>query len=117
MTLDYKTESEKLEAYKPAEGGSFWTPESGQYKIVALSELEPTDPYEEEGKEPKPRVKLKIKLADGTEKDWTVGVGKTSASSYGQLCKLATVRGGSLKDQSFTVVVTGTDKKNYTVVA
>lgn len=117
MGIDYKSESEKLEAYNPAEGGSFWTPDSGQYKITSLSELEPTDPYEAEGEEPKPRMKLKIKLEDGSEKDWTVGVGKTSASSYGQLCKLATVRGGALKDQIFTVVVTGTEKKNYTIVA
>jgi len=115
--VDYKTEVEKLEAYKPAEGGQYWTPKPGQHKVVALSELEDSEPYEEEGKEPKPRVQMKVKV-DNEDKLWTMSVGKTTASTYGQLCRLASTKNNSLKDAEFTVVVVSDGNKNsYTIVA
>ena len=117
MAIDYKTEAEKLEAYKPEEGGEFWSPKPGQYKVKALSELEDAEPYEEEGKEPKPRMKLKLKIGND-EKTWTMTVGKTPKSTYGQLCNLARHKENKLQDVEFTVVVISDGNKNsYTIVA
>ena len=112
--MDYQKEIQKLEAYIP--GGDFWKAESGQHHVKALGELEDADPYEEEGKEPQPRMKLKI-LVDGKEVDWTFGVGKTKASTYGQLCNLAANKNNKLEGEQFTVVVKNDGKKNdYTIV-
>ena len=60
---------------------------------------------------------MQIKLTiDDSEVIWTMPKGVTPASVYGQLVKLAAQR-GKLKDEQFTVVVTGSDKtKRFTIV-
>ena len=114
--MDYSEELKRLEEFKPGENSDFWSPAPGQFRVKALTELEDATPFEEEGKEPKPRKKLKISL-DGKELDWTFTVGKTMASTYGQLVHLAAEKGNKLKDVEFTVVVVNDGKKNsYTIV-
>jgi len=112
--INYKEEVKRLEAYNPEENSEFWKPAAGQYKVRALTELEETDPYEEEGKEPKPQAKIDMMVED-KKVTWTVGKGKSLASAYGQLCQLA--KADKLKDVDFTIVVTFDGKKNsYTIV-
>ena len=114
--VDYNEEVKRLDAFKPDEQSDFWKPKAGQYKVKALTELEEANPYVEEGKADKPQVKINM-LVDGKEVAWTMSIGKSPASSYGQLCKLAIARDGKLTNQEFTVVVNNDGKKNtYTIV-
>ena len=122
IMVDYKKELDRVDSYKPEDSSLYWKAEPGQYLVKAMSELEDTDPYEEEGKPDKTRVKLNIILKEkGTWSkpvDWTLAVGKTPASAYGQLCRLAVGKGGSLKDLEFQVIVVNDGTKNtYTIVA
>ena len=114
--INYEEEQKKLDNFKPGEGVDFWKPKAGQHKVKALSELEDTEPFIEEGKEPKPQVKIALKVGE-EEKVWTMAKGVSLASSYGQLVKLATGNGNILKDLEFTIVVVNDGKKNtYTIV-
>ena len=117
--MDYQAELKRLQ-----EGGNFWKPKVGQYKVKALSELEETEDFirktkNEKGEEIEERSsQLKIKiLVAGEEKTWTFGKGKTPASTYGQLVELATKNANQLKGVSFSVVVKSDGTKNdYTIV-
>jgi len=114
--VNYNEEVKRLDEFKPDEQSEFWKPKAGQYKVKSLTELENADPYKEEGKADKPQVKIDL-LVNDKKVTWTMAVGKSPASSYGQLCKLATLRNGTLKGQEFTIVVTFDGKKNtYTIV-
>lgn len=116
MVINYNEEVKRLDSFKPADNSEFWKPKPGQYKVKAITEMEDAEPYEEEGKDPKPRAKIDI-LVEDQKYTWTFTVGKSSASSYGQLCKLAVANGGKLQDAEFTIVVTSDGKKNnYTIV-
>lgn len=118
--MEYQQEQKRLQ-----EGGNFWKPKVGQFKVKSLSELEETDPFikkikNNEGKEIEEKYeqyKLKI-IIDNEEKCWTFGKGLTPASTYGQLVDLATKNNDTLVNVEFTVIVTsdGT-KNNYTIVA
>ena len=113
--MDYQKELKRLQ-----EGGNYWKPKSGQFKVKALSELEETDPYiktkEDGSKESNPQAKLKI-LVDAEEKTWTFGMGATLASTYGQLVNLASNKGNKITGVEFNVVVKFDGKKNdYTIV-
>jgi len=117
--MDYQQELKKLQ-----EGGNYWKPKAGQFKVKSLTELEETDPFirkikDSEGKEATEtheQFKLKI-LINGEEKIWTFGKGATPASTYGQLVELATKKGNTLKDMEFTVIVKFDGTKNdYTIV-
>ncbi|KKN34622.1 hypothetical protein LCGC14_0792120 [marine sediment metagenome] len=117
--MEYQDELKKLQ-----EGGNFWKPKVGQFKVKALTELEESDPFvrkvkDESGKEIEestPQFKVKI-LVDGEEKIWTFGKGKTPVSTYGQLVELATKHVNQLKDVEFSVVVKSDGTKNdYTIV-
>ncbi len=115
MGINYEEEVKRLEEYKPEDNSEFWKPKAGQYRVKALTELEAADPFKEEGKEPKPQAKVDLLIED-KKVTWTVGVGKSIASSYGQLCKLAKEK-GKLIDTEFMIVVTNDGKKNsYTIV-
>jgi hypothetical protein len=114
--VNYAEEVKRLDEFKPEEQSDFWKPKAGQYKVKALTELEDADPYKEEGKADKPQVKVDL-LVEDKKVTWTMSIGKSPASSYGQMCKLAVSRNGSLKEQEFTIVVTNDGKKNtYTIV-
>jgi len=113
--MDYQNELKRLQ-----EGGNYWKPKVGQFKVKALSELEETDPFVKEHKDSEdeiiPQSKLKI-LVDGEEKVWTFGLGKTPASSYGQLVELATKHANQLNGVEFSVVIKSDGTKNdYTIV-
>ena len=113
--MDYQAELKKLR-----EGSNFWKPNVGQYRIKALSELEETKPFLKKVKgqqdEEHPQAKIKI-LVNNEEKIWTFGIGKTPASTYGQLVELATKHANQLKGVDFSVVVKSDGTKNvYTIV-
>ena len=114
--MDYKQELLRLEQNESQAASDFWKPEAGQYRVKALSEIEDSTPYEEEGKEPQPRRKISLQIG-ANRVMWTMPYGITPASTYGQLVKLGSLR-GQLKDVEFTVVVTGSGKtKRFTIVA
>lgn len=118
--MEYQDELKRLQ-----EGGNYWKPQVGKFKVKALTELEEADPFirrskDEDGKETEessPQVKVKILINGEEERTWTFGKGKTPASTYGQLVELATENANQLKDVEFSVVVKsdGT-KNNYTIV-
>ena len=113
--MDYQSEFKRLQ-----EGGNFWKPKVGQFKVKALTELEEADPFTRkvEGKEDEvsPQAKMKISV-NGEEKTWTFGKGKTPASTYGQMVELATKHGNKLTGVEFSVVVKSDGTKNdYTIV-
>jgi len=113
--MDYQNELKRLQ-----EGGNYWKPKVGQFKVKALTELEDTDPFVKERsdgtKEEYQQAKLKV-LIDGEEKTWTFGKGKTPASTYGQLIELATKHANQLTGVEFSVVVKSDGTKNdYTIV-
>lgn len=114
--MDYQTELKRLQ-----EGGNFWKPKPGQYKVKTLSELEETDPYvrkKSDGtEESNPQYKIKI-LVEGEEKVLTMGRGQTLASLHGQLVDLAVKNGNRLTNVEFAIVVKSDGTKNdYTIVA
>ena len=113
--MDYQKELKKVE-----EGGNFWSPKPGQFKVKSLTEIEITDPFVKKHEDKEDEVTEQFKLTinvGGEEKTWTFGKGKTPASTYGQLIGLATKRNNTLKDVEFSVVVTNDGvKNNYTIV-
>ena len=113
--MDYEKELETVKS-----GGNYWKPEVGKFKVKALSELTPTEPFiKKHDDEPEERIEqfMLIVLVDGQEKTWTFGKGKTPASTYGQLVELAVSNNNTLVDLEFTVIIKsdGT-KKNFTIV-
>jgi hypothetical protein len=114
--INYSEEVKRLDSFVPGSMSKFWKAKPGQYKVKALTDLEEADPFVEEGKEPKPQMKVDMLIGDD-KYTWTFSKGVSPASTYGQLCKLAIQFGGSLKDKEFLVVVTSDNKKNtYTIV-
>ena len=114
--MDYQAELKRLE-----EGSNFWKPKVGQYKVKALTELEIAEPFvrKKEGMpdEVSPQAKIRI-LVNGEEKTWTFGIGKTPASTYGQLVQLASKHANQLLNVEFSVVVKSDGTKNdYTIVS
>jgi hypothetical protein len=112
--MDYQKEFKRLQ-----EGGTYWKPKVGQFKVKALSELMDTEPYKKkvgEQVESHDQAKILI-LVGGEEKTWTFGKGVTLSSTYGQLCKLATENANQLTGVEFTVAVKSDGTKNdYTIV-
>lgn len=114
--MDYQKELKRIE-----EGGNYWKPKSGQFKVKALTELESTDPFVKKGKEGQSNEvheQAKIKLLIGSEeKVWTFGIGMTLASTYGQLVALASKNNNKLTGLEFTIVVKNDGTKNdYTII-
>ncbi len=114
--MDYQNELIKLQ-----EGGNYWKPKAGQFKVKALSELQEADPYikQRDGQEDEVNPQSKITISiNGEEKVWTFGIGKTPASTYGQLVELAVKYNNKLTDLEFTIIVKNDGTKNdYTIVA
>ena len=118
--MDYQNELKNIQ-----EGSSYWKPKAGQFKVKALTELEPTDPYRKQTKDDNGNAveevheQMKIKLlVNGEEKIWTFGKGKTPASTFGQLIELAVKNGNILTDKEFSIVVKNDGTKNdYTIVS
>ena len=113
--MDYQQELNRLEKNEKEQNNSYWKPEAGQWKVLALSEIQDSNPFTEEGKEPQPRKQIAL-LVNDNKVLWTFPQGQTSMSVYGQLCKLGILH-KKLENVSFTVVVTGTGKtKRFTIV-
>lgn len=118
--IDYTAEVKRLEAFVPGDNSQFWKPKAGQYRVKALTELEETQPFVPKGdhkpEDEKPQVKIDLLI--GEERvTWTIGKAVSPASSYGQLCKLATAYNNKLSGVEFMIVVTNDKKKNtYTIV-
>lgn len=113
--MDYQNELKRMQ-----EGGNYWKPKAGQFKVKSLSEIEDAEPYIKNKGQPNEesiqQYKIKL-LVNGEEKIWTFGKGTTMASSQGQLVNLA-VQKGKLKDTEFTIIVKSDGTKNdYTIVA
>lgn len=126
MAIDYNKESQRLASYVPESSSDYWKPVAGQYKVKALSEIEESTPFKKKDAkgnivEERPQMQLKLLVAD-KQLVWTFSLGKSTASTYGQLVDLANSRNGSLKDQEFMVVVVtgkgkdGKTKNTYTIV-
>lgn len=114
--MEYQDELKKLQ-----EGGNYWKPKVGQFRIKALTELEEADPFikkrEGQADEVHPQAKIKILVNEEEEKTWTFGKGATTASTYGQLVELATKNNNQLTNVEFSVVVKSDGTKNdYTIV-
>ena len=114
--MDYQKELKKIQ-----EGGNYWKPKAGQFKVKALTELEDAEPFVRKNKDTNveeltPQYKIRILVA-GEEKTWTMGRGQTLASLHGQLVQLATKNNNSLINVEFSVVVKFDGTKNdYTIV-
>jgi len=113
--MDYQNELKRLQ-----EGGNYWKPKAGQFKVKALTEIESSEPYVKNKGQPNEEVheQFKIKmLVNGEEKTWTFGKGSTMASTQAQLVNLAVEKGGKLTDVEFTVIVKSDGTKNdYTII-
>jgi len=113
--MEYQSELKRLE-----EGGSYWKPKPGQYKVKALTELEDTEPFvkKKEGQPDQISEQAKVKIeVNGETKTWTFGKGLTLASTYGQLVQNAPSHGNTLIGKEFTVAVKSDGTKNdYTIV-
>ena len=108
-------EYRKLSEYKPSMESEFWSPDADQYKVTSLGEIEDSEPFEDDN-EKKPRKKLLIEVG-GKKLTWTFALGKSLASTYGQLCQLGRNK-GTLKGINFIVVVVGEGQnKRFTIVA
>lgn len=113
--INYNEEVKRLDSFVPGESSQFWKPKAGQYKVRALSELVEAAPFKKEGEADKPQVKIELLI--GEDKfTWTMAIGASPASAYGQLCKLGQAQ-GKLTGLDFMIVVTNDKKKNtYTIV-
>lgn len=113
--MDYQNELKRLQEQEASISSAFWKPEEGQHKVKSLGEIEDGEPYVEEGKEPQLRKWLHLQEGN-KEYTWSMPFGKTPASIYGQLVRLATAR-KKLKDEEFVVIVVGKGQsKRFTIV-
>lgn len=115
--VDYNSEVDKLASYKPEDSSTYWKPSAGQYDVIATSELQLIDPFvDDKTGEKNPRASLGIDV-NGKSVSWTMGLGKTMASTYGQLCNLGKHHDNKLIGVKFKVVVSFDGTRNtYTIV-
>lgn len=110
--IDYASESKKLEDAKSTD---YWNPKEGKFEVVALSELSKFQQTDKDGTV-KEKAKLLIEVA-GKQLVWTMGLGQTKASLYGQLVAYAMEHGNKLLGNKFTVVIKNDGKKrDFTIV-
>ena len=113
-SINYAEENTKLVEYKN-DLLPFWKPEVGVYKIIPLSELKKWSYTNSETGETEDRARIDILLME--EKfTWSMGIGKTQASSYGQLVELGSKNGGKLSGNPLQVVVDFVEGKNSYVI-
>lgn len=114
MSIDYNEEQKKLDNFT----GDYWKPKAGQYKIKAISEVEDSEPFiDDEKHTEQPRAQLRIQVND-KEFLWNFPRGKTPASTFGQLIRLAGTKGNKLIGSEFVVVVVGEGQNiRFTIVA
>lgn len=125
MAINYEQESLRLEKYVPESSSEYWKAKPGQYRVKSISEIEEAKPFPKKRSdgtiEEQQQRQVKF-LLDDKQYTWTFGLGKTSASTYGQLINLAKALGGSLLNKEFMIVVVlsqgknNKDKNTYTIV-
>jgi hypothetical protein len=110
--VDYDAESKVLE---DAKSKNYWNAKEGKFEVVALSELSKFQQADKDGTlKEKARIDIEV---SGQKYAWTMGVGQTKASLYGQLINLAKEKGNKLTGQKFTVVIKNDGKKrDFTIV-
>ena len=110
--IDYDSESKILEDFKAS---NYWNPKEGKFEVVALSELERFQQADKDGTI-KEKARVDIEVA-GQRYVWTMGIGQTKASLYGQLIALAVSNNKKLTGKKFTVVIKNDGKKrDFTIV-
>lgn len=116
MEINYLEEKKKIEAYK-SELIPFWKPVSGKtYKIKFLNELKKYVYTDQKTGEKEDRVKVDIQIGDEIF-TWAMGIGKTPASSYGQIIELGVKNNGCIIGLEVSVVIKDKGGKNdYTIV-
>jgi len=108
--MDYKVEYEKIKAFEPKK---YFKANAGRHAITFLSEAVETE--FKDGNDVTPQVEFKIRIDDESY-NWTVPVGQSFKSLYGQLMTVAK-EWETLKDRSITLLVTGDNTtKSYVVL-
>lgn len=113
--MDYGQEFEKM---KESSEGLIFKPELGVNKVQIVSEGEETF-FEDMDGTKTPQIKFKV-VYKKEEKDWYVGIGKTTESLYGQLMALGKYK-GKLEGETITLMANKTKRgekevNSYTVV-
>lgn len=110
--INYEEETKKLEEQKLTD---YWNPKEGKFEVVTLSELAKFEQADKDGTV-KQKAKVLIEVA-GKQYTWTMGVGQTKASLYGQLVTYAVEHGKKLTGNKITVVIKNDGKKrDFTIV-
>ena len=119
-----KTEQTNMRNYKEIAGGlgtsDYWKPLQGKHTVVFLGEPVPDSYQDAEGNiTPQERFSIEVERKPF---QWTIPVGKTTRSLYGQLMLLAASRATILQPNGYftgttaTIIVKGDGKnKDYTV--
>jgi hypothetical protein len=95
----------------------WWNEKSGKHEITILSEMDRLpDKLDKDTQEVRKQVKLLIDVK-GAKYAWSMGVGATKASLYGQLIDYAVKNGNKLTGAKLTVVIKSDGKKrDFTIV-
>lgn len=110
--IDYESESKQLNEQKT---NNYWNPKEGKFEVIALSEITKFQQTEKDGTI-KERAKVLIEVS-GQQFIWTMGIGQTKASLYGQLISFAIDHNKKLLGNKFTVVIKNDGKKrDFTIV-
>ena len=110
--VNYTEEAKKLEEQKLTD---YWNPKEGKFEVVALSELTKFEQPDKDGTV-KQKAKVSVEVA-GKQYTWTMGVGQTKASLYGQLISFALDHGQKLTGNKFVVVIKNDgQKRDFTIV-
>jgi hypothetical protein len=111
--VNYTDEAKKLEEQKLTD---YWNPKEGKFEVVALSELSKYEQVDKSDGTVKQKAKVLIEVA-GKQWTWTMGLGQTKASLYGQLVSFALDHEQKLVGNKFTVVIKNDGKKrDFTIV-
>ena len=111
--IDYTSAGKVLEDYKSS---NYWNPKEGKFEVVALSELVKFQQADKDGTL-KEKAKIDIEVIGSGRFCWTMGVGQTKASLFGQLVSLAISNSNKLLGKKFTVVIKNDGKKrDFTIV-
>lgn len=95
----------------------WWNEKSGKHEVTFLSEMvRMPDKIDKDTQEVRKQVRALIEV-NGTKFAWSMGVGATKASLYGQLVEYAIKHGNKLTGLKITVVIKNDGKKrDFTIV-
>ena len=111
--IDYTIAGKQIEDFKTS---NYWNAKEGKFEVIALSELSKFQQADTDGTL-KEKAKIDIEVVGQGRFVWTMGLGQTKASLYGQLVNLAISNGNKLISKKFTVVIKNDGKKrDFTIV-